>query len=382
MSARKIDPRSIVEYMQELPDPRVNRRRRHKLVDIVVIAICSTICGGESFVDMEDFGLAAKKWLKAFLELPGGIPSHDTFNRVFSALDPKEFSKSITAWTESLRVVLGQEIVAIDGKSVRRAIRQDKPLPHLVSAWASENGLTLGQIQVDEKSNEITAVPELLKLIDLKDCIVTVDAMGCQKKIAEQVQEKEADYVLALKGNQGAAHEEIKAFLDDAVPQDAPRKSSTPLPSHMDFFKTIDKGHGRIETRRYWQSTDISWFADKDEWPGLRSVGMVESVRRTKDTTSTERRYYMLSLDLDAETFARSVRQHWSIENSLHWVLDVVFGEDDSRARTAHAISNLGTLRRLALNMIKSTPHGKSSIRSRRLIASWDPSYLKKVLGI
>ena len=357
----------LLSILRELPDPRIERTRLHKFEDLLLIAICALLCGAESFEDMELFGDTKEPWLRTFLELPHGIPSHDTFNRLFAALDPQRFLDAFMRWTQSLRTALADEVVAIDGKALRRAIAAGQSPKVVVSAWAAGNGLVLGQRRVDDKSNEITAVPDLLRTLELSGCIVTLDAMGCQRRIAREIIEADAQYVLALKGNQGAAHKEIQSYLDAAI------VGADPTLAHCEH---IEKGHGRIETRRYWQSTDIGWFADRGKWEGLRSVGVVESVRDIRGQTSTERRYYLSSLELDVEKFARAIRSHWGVENQLHWVLDVVFGEDQSRARTGHAAENLATLRRWALNLLKAdTRKAKRSIKGRIKAAGWDHNY-------
>lgn len=374
-------PRPIVECFEDLPDPRMERTRAHKLIDILVIGLCSILTGGETFSDMELFGHARYAWLKTFLELPNGIPSHDTFNRVFSAIDPKGFLECFTRWVQGLCKALG-DVVAIDGKALRHALDAGESLPYIVNAWASENGLVLGQVRVDDKSNEITAIPELLRVLDLKGCIVTVDAMGCQKTIATDIIAGQADYVLALKENHATVHDEFKQFLDDRVPPASSPSIHASKGDTIDSFQTVDKGHGRLEIRTYYQSTDIDWFQDKSLWTGLRSVGMVQSTRIIDGTQSVERRYYLSSLPLNAENFARAVRAHWGIENSLHWTLDVTFGEDRSRARTKHAAQNLATLRRIAVNLTKNDMSTKLPVRRRRLLAALDADYLLRLLGI
>jgi predicted transposase YbfD/YdcC len=375
-------PRTIVECFEDMPDPRIDRTRDHKLVDILVIGLCSLLTGGEGFTDMEVFGRAKLEWLKTFLELPSGIPSHDTFNRVFSALNPHRFLDCFVSWVQGLCTALAGEVVAIDGKALRRALNEGAPIPYIVSAWASENGLALGQVKVDDKSNEITAIPELLRALELKGCIVTIDAMGCQKEIAAQIADQKADYVLALKGNHATVHEEVQEFFTDAVAPCALEPARTVAPGTMDFHQTTEKDHGRIETRRYWQSTDIDWFQDKALWKDLRSFGMVESIRRIKRKNTIERRYYLSTLPLDAKTFAKAVRQHWGVENPLHWVLDVVFREDQSRARSRYAAQNLATLRRIALNLIKKNPRQRVSQRQKRILAALDTRFLEQLLGL
>jgi predicted transposase YbfD/YdcC len=379
----KSAPGGLITFFLDLPDPRIDRTRSHNLIDILVISICTLVCGGDSFNDMEEFGNAKHDWLKTFLELPNGIPSHDTFNRVFAALDPKRFLECFLRWTQSLRTAVSGEIVALDGKALRRALDQGQALPYVVSAWAVSNGLVLGQLKVAEKSNEITAVPELLRALELKGCIVTLDAMGCQKKIAKQIIDSDADYVLALKGNHETVHEEVKSYLDDAIRvQAADRAAGRAGLPELVWSETVEKDHGRFEIRRYWQSESIDWFADLKKWKGLRSVGVVESVREVKGESSTERRYYLSSLKSDIALFSKAVRGHWGVENQLHWQMDVSFGEDQSRARTRHAAENLATLRRLALNLLKRDKTKKRGIRGKQKIASWHHPYLLHILGI
>jgi predicted transposase YbfD/YdcC len=376
---------SLVAHFAVIVDPRVERTRDHKLVDILVMAICTLLCGGETFYDMEEFGHAKLDWFKTFLQLPNGIPSHDTFNRVFAALNPREFLDCFLRWTQGLRETIAREIVSIDGKALRRAYDKKENLKYIVSAWAQENGLVLGQLKVEDKSNEITAVPELLRVLELSGCIVTLDAMGCQKKTAKEIKEADADYVLALKGNQETVHREVQQFLDDALAEQKTWRPAgvkpSPAAARLASYETVEKDHGRLETRRYYQSDRIEWFADRPCWEGLRSVGMVESIREIKGQRTIERRYYLSSLPLDVQLFARAVRSHWNIENKVHWVLDVCFQEDQSRARSGHAAENLATLRRLALNMLKREKK-KRSIKGKMLNASWDHAYLLKLLGI
>lgn len=377
---------NLVEQFKDLPDPRVNRTKDHSLVDILVIAVCTLLCAGESFNDMEDFGKAKEDWFRTFLTLSNGIPSHDTFNRLFAALDPKEFLECFLRWTQSVRQAVHQEIVAMDGKALRRAMNKEENLKYVVSAWAESNNMVLGQLKVSDKSNEITAVPELLRVLELSGCIVTLDAMGCQKSIAREIIESDADYVLALKGNQETVHQEVKSFLDDTISQaQAPRQPAVPLPkaaAMLAQMQTVEKDHGRIETRCYYQSDQLDWFADLAKWEGLKSVGVVESTRELDGVKTTERRYYLSSLPLNVELFARAVRGHWGVENKVHWVMDVCFGEDQSRARTGHAAENLATLRRLALNLLKKESTKKRGIKGKQLNASWNHAYLLKLLGI
>jgi predicted transposase YbfD/YdcC len=379
-------PHSLVTHFQNLADPRVNRTKDHDFIDILIIALCTLLCAGETFNDMEDFGRAKQDWFKTFLSLRNGIPSHDTFNRVFAALDPKGFLDCFLRWTQSVRQAAPQEIVALDGKALRRAMDKDQNVKYIVSAWAAGNGLVLGQLKVADKSNEITAVPELLRVLELSGCIVTTDAMGCQKKIAKEIVEADADYVLALKGNQEKVHEEVKSFLDATLEErNRKRPKGALVPKGVETlqeFSTVEKDHGRIETRKYYQSDYLDWFADKGKWENLCSVGVVESTRELDGKTTLERRYYLSSLKLNAETFARAVRGHWGVENKLHWVMDVCFGEDRSRAREGYAAENLATLRRLALNLLTGEKTKKRGIRAKMLNASWDHPYLLRLLGV
>ena len=375
-------PQSLVERLGEIEDPRVNRQKRHLLVDVLTVGLCSMLTGGEGFNDMALFAKARFDWLKKFLKLPHGIPSHDTFNRVFSAIDPHCFLDCFVRWVQSVCPALDGDIVAIDGKALRHALNEGGTLPYIVSAWAAKSRLTLGQVKVDDKSNEITAVPELLAALWLRGCIVTVDAMGCQKEIAAKIVEKGADYVLALKGNHATVHGEVALFFEDAVAPCATSPAGSVTPGTMDFHETVEKDHGRHETRRYWLSTDIKWMQDRKLWKNLASFGMVESIRRVKGKCSIERRYYLTTLPLDAKKFAEAVRGHWGVENPLHWCLDVIFREDQSRARTKHAAQNLAMLRRIALNLIKRNPKEKVSQRQRRILAALDTEFLEELLGI
>lgn len=372
-------PQSLIDCFGGLSDPRMDRTRCHKLIDIVLIGFCATLAGAEGFNDMEWFGKSKEAWFRTFLELPNGIPTHDTFNRVFQAIDPKAFCDCFLRWTQGVRSALSGEVVAIDGKALRRAVDKGAggALPYIVSAWAADNGLVLGQVKVEDKSNEITAIPALLRELELAGCIVTIDAMGCQKKIAREIIEADADYVLALKGNHETVHAEVKGYLDDAIC----RWQNNPETDELDFMETIDKDHGRIEIRRFWQSDKVEWFAGLEKWEGLKSFGAVESVRDVGGVVTTERRYYLLSLTRSVRTFAKASRQHWGVENNVHWLLDVTFKEDDSRARTGHAAQNLATLRRLALNALKREK-SKTSMRIKVKKAGWSNDYLLALLGI
>ncbi len=366
---------SLVAHFSIIEDQRINRTKEHNLVDILVVSVLAMLCGAEHFTEFEMFGKARRGWLKGFLSLPNGIPSHDTFRRVFMLLDPAKFSECFRNWTESLRESIPEEIVAIDGKTARRtrsAARGTKPI-HVVSAWAMENGLVLGQFKVDEKSNEITAIPELLRVLELSGCIVTIDAMGTQKAIATEIRNADADYVLALKGNHETVHDEVRSFLLDA------KARSFEGVAH-EFLETVDGDHGRIETRRYWITGDVGWFGDLGLWEDLRSFGMVERIRDIDGVVTTETSFYLCSIAPKAELFAKAARGHWSIENSLHWVLDVCFDEDQSRARSGYAAQNLNILRHITLNLLKADKSAKCGIKSKRKLAGWNPTFLLGLL--
>ncbi len=366
---------SIEAHFKGLPDPRYHNKK-HKLVDIMTIAICASICGADTFKQIEDFGKAKIKWFQRFLELPFGIPSHDTFGRIFAAIDPKDFQRSFIDWVQAVQDVLSGQTIAVDGKTLRRSFdtSSDKKAIHMVSAWASENGFVLGQIKTEEKSNEITAIPQLLKMLELSGCIVTIDAMGCQKKIAKTIIKKGADYLFSLKGNHSELHDDVKVFFEGCL-----KDKFKDVP--YDFHETVDGNHGRIETRKFWTVSDINWLYGKRLWDGLKTIGMVESERQTGGETSKERRFFISSLDSDAKAFGKAVRNHWGIENSLHWTLDIAFREDESRIRKDNAPENFAVLRHIALNLLKAEKSFKGSIKTKRLMAGWETSYLEKVIG-
>lgn len=368
-------PLKISNYFLELEDPRIERKKLHNLRDIIIIAICAVICGADGWNDMEEYGESKREWLETFLELPNGIPSHDTFNRVFSLLPPKQFQKCFVRWIKDISVATKGDVVAIDGKTLRRSgsnTKRKKPL-HMVSAWAKSNGMVLGQIKTEEKSNEITAIPELIKTLEMEGCIVTIDAMGCQKEIAAGIVDKGADYILALKGNQRSLHDDIKLFFEDA------RKAEN-KDIEKDYHKTVDGDHGRIETRKYWTIKDVDWVNERHEWKKLKMIAMVESTRCVGDEKTKQIRYYISSLEGSAKEFGDAVRGHWGIENSVHWILDVAFREDESRIRDRKGAENFAILRRMALNLLKQEQSVKKGIKIKRLRAGWDNDYFKKVL--
>ncbi|MCA1838435.1 MAG: ISAs1 family transposase [Actinobacteria bacterium] len=370
---KKASP-ALIDHLAGLEDPRIERQKRHKLGDILVIAVCAVLCGAESFPAIEDFGQVRYAWLKQFLELPNGIPSHDTFNRVFRVLDPVQFQACFLNWMQAVADETQGEVVAIDGKTLRRSFDKSsaKRAIHMVSAWATENGVVLGQCKVDDKSNEITAIPELLELLALKGCIVTIDAMGCQRAIAQQIVEDQADYVLALKENQPTLHQAVEQFLVTGPEADAHR-------TQCEYYDQHEHGHGRTESRCYWITDDLPELGGGQPWPGLRSIGMVEATRTLAGQTTIEQRFYLTSLAAEAQVFARAVRNHWGIENGLHWTLDVTFREDQSRLRKGHGPENFAVLRHIALNLLRQEPSQKSLPR-KRLACALDPDYLLKVL--
>ncbi len=365
---------ALLDHFASLPDPRIARHRWHKLSDILVIAVCAVLCGAESFPAIEDFGHEREEWLKQFLELPEGIPSHDTFNRVFRLLDPVQFQACFLSWMQAVVEATVGEVVAIDGKALRRSFEKGtaKRAIHMVSAWATANGVVLGQRKVDTKSNEITAIPELLDLLALTGCIVTIDAMGCQRAIAQKIVAQGADYVLALKGNQPTLEQAVERFFVTGPAAEAHRTASA-------YADQTEQGHGRVETRCAWISDELDAELTAAAWPGLRSLGMVEATRTLGGETTVEQRFYLTSLQPDAPLFARAVRNHWGIENRLHWTLDVTFREDQSRLRTGHGPENFAVLRHIALNLLRQEPSTKSMPR-KRLACALNPDYLLKVL--
>ena len=365
---------SITEHFSGITEPRQSNKR-HQLLDIITIALCAIICGCDGWEQVEEFGEAKYVWFNSFLELPHGIPSHDTFGRVFSVIDPVEFQESFVHWMRAIQEATRGDVVSIDGKTLRRSHDRgagQAPI-HMVSAWASENQMVLGQVKTEAKSNEITAIPTLLRLLDVNGCIVTIDAIGCQKAIAAQIVDQQADYVLALKKNQGRLHEDIDLFFQEAGQSDFQDVD-------YGYHHTVDGDHGRIETRRYWTTSDVDWLPDKAKWKGLTTVAMVERERDINGSVSLETSYYITSLKNDPQRIAHAVRRHWHVENCLHWVLDVAFREDESRIRKDHAPQNCAVLQHIALNLLKKEQSKRRSIKTKRLRAGWDNQFLENVL--
>jgi predicted transposase YbfD/YdcC len=362
-------------FFENLTDPRMERTKRHSLLEIIILAVCGTLGNANGWADIERYGKTKLSFFRTFLKLPNGIPSHDTFGRVFASLDPTGLMACIQQWLDALGAAVAGEVVAIDGKTLRGSFDTaagKNPL-HLVSAWACEARLTLGQVAVDAKSNEITAIPLLLELLDLKGRIVTIDAMGCQKDITSAIRAREADYVLAVKNNQPTLYQAIQeAFLAHAE-----NDYRDPL---LKRIKTVEQGHGRNETREYFIAKAPAELIRSGEWQDARSIGMVCRTREINGEETAEIVYYVSSLPAKVKQFAKAVRSHWGIENHLHWSLDVIFAEDRSRARKDHSPLNLGMLRRLALSILRKDTSVKDNLRGKRLRAGWDDEVLLKIL--
>jgi predicted transposase YbfD/YdcC len=369
---------SITEHFASLEDPRIERTKLHQLLDIIVIAICAVICGADDWVEVELFGNAKLTWLRTFLELPNGIPSHDTFGRVFGRLKAEQFQQCFLAWIQAVSELTHGQVIAIDGKVLRGSCDRvlGKAGIAMVSAWATANHLVLGQVKVDDKSNEITAIPKLLQVLEIAGCIVTIDAIGCQTEIAQAIVDQDAEYVLAVKENQGHLYEDVKGLFDAAQEVQFKEVPHT-------YAKTTDKDHGRLEIRQCWTISDaalVSYLRNHAGWRNLRTIAKVVSERRTNGETTLETRYFISSLDGDAQRLLNAVRGHWGIENALHWVLDLAFDEDHHRLRKDNGPANFAVLRHIALNLLKQERTVKAGIKAKRLKAGWDEPYLLKVL--
>ena len=373
MKTPTIPTTSIIAHFSSIEDPRVDRRKRHELKDIFFIALCASICGADGWVAIETFGKAKEAWFTKLLSLKNGIPSHDTFGNVFSLIDTEEFCHCFSRWVDDLRQISKSDIISIDGKCLRRSLdtSSSKAPIYMVSAWSSRNQLVLGQQRVDDKSNEITAIPKLLSQLDISGSVVTLDAMGCQTKVAEEIINSKADYMLSLKGNQGSLHDDVTCFFES--------KHTSPSVG----FTSNDGGHGRIEQRSVKASSDIEWLKKRHpHWQGLRSIVAVTALRECNNgNTSEETRYFISSLDAtDPSRLGYIIRAHWGIENNLHWVLDYAFDEDSNRARKGNSAANMAVIRHIALNLIKADTSSKIGIKNRRLKAGWDNDYLEKLL--
>ena len=376
----KLKPKiTIADHFADLEDPRIERTRRHQLIDIITISICAVICGADTWVDIESYGRSKYEWLNKFLELPNGIPSHDTIARVFSRLKPEQFQKCFLNWIQSISCFNPGEVIAIDGKTLRHSYDRggDQKAIHMVSAWATSQRLVLGQVKVDKKSNEITAIPALLKVLELNGSIVTIDAMGCQRSIVKLIIEQGGDYVITLKKNQPSLYARVEELFKQAISQGFSGFT------HTAYSPKQENNHGRSEIRNHLMLSDIKYLIDPDnQWEKLQSIGMIESVRMVKGKTTIEIRYYISSLPNNAQKFGESVRSHWGIENSLHWVLDVGFREDDCRIRKDNAPQNFAILRHISLNLLNQEKTSKTGAKNQRLRAWWDDDYLTKILAV
>jgi len=368
--------RGLLRFFDELEDPRMERTKRHSLQDILFIALSAVICGADSWTEVEMFGWAKREWLRQYLALPNGIPSHDTFGRVFSRLDPQTLERCFSKWMTALAEASAGRLVSIDGKTLRRSFDKatNRAAIHMVSAWCDTNRLVLGQLATEEKSNEIKAIPQLLKMLDVRDAVVTIDAMGCQKAIAQEIVQQGGHYLLQVKDNQPGLHALMKGTFDELTGRGIEGV-------RYDFHEQTDAGHGRIETRRLWVTDWTDWYADRKEWANLNSFVCLETVRTVNGLTSRERHYYISDLaGQSAQTMLRYVRGHWGIENKLHWSLDVTFREDTLRNRIGHSAENFSRIRRLSLNLLRREKTCKASLKSKRMRAGLREDYLARVL--
>lgn len=367
-------PSDLLEHLSVIRDPRIDRNKKHDLHEMLFVAVCAVISGAEGWSDIVEFAESKEQWLRRFVKLDNGIPVDDTFARVLSRISPSALQESFVSWTRAVCRLTDGEVVALDGKTARRSHNRrsgEGPL-HCVRAWATGAGMALGQVSTEAKSNEITAIPRLLRQLELKGAIVTIDAMGCQRAVAEQIVEQGADYVLSVKANQPGLHEAIRDFFETAYAHEFANVELT-------YHEQVEGGHGRIETRRCWACSDLQSLPLPEQWRGLRSIAMVESEREAEGKSTRERRYFISSLPPEAEPIARAVRAHWEIENGLHWVLDVTFREDESRIRRGYGAENFSTLRTVALNLLKQEP-SKRSIRKKRVRAAFSDDFREDIL--
>lgn len=362
---------AALDIFGELTDPRQQGKVKYPLNEIILVALCASICGADTFIEFVEFGEAKIDFLRRLLPFSNGIPSHDTFGAVFSNIDRKQFSELFIKWVRALQSEI-PGLVAIDGKTVRRSRNGDIPPIHIVSAWASDQNLVMGQIKTEKKSNEITAIPELLEMLTLKKALVSIDAMGCQKEIAGQIVSKKADYLLSVKRNQPTLYNELALVFE--------AHEAEMSPFQVFEKEYVDKDHGRIERRIYSVIWDVKNLEAQENWPELKCIGRVRAIREEKGKTSDEVRYFISSRKLEVTEFGKAVRSHWRIENSLHWVMDIVFRDDESRVRLRNAAANFVTLKHITLNMLKMLP-GKQSMRVRRKRASWDDEYLLRAIN-
>ncbi len=370
-------PAALIEtHFGSLRDPRAAGRIEHKLIDILIVSICGTISGANDFAAIAEYGRAKEEWLKTFLELANGIPSVDTFERVLARLKPEELQKCLMGWMQAVHEVTEGELLNVDGKTLRGAKEagNSRSLIHMVSVWSASQHLVLGQKKVGEKTNEITAMPPLLEMLAIRGCLVSIDAMGCQREIAKTIIEQGGDYVLALKGNQGNLYDNVREVFTSARQQDF-------KDLEHQFHSTSEEGHGRVETRRHWIMGNTESLIGAEKWAGLQSIGMVESECNVKGVISVEQRYYILSIESDVYRFSEAVRNHWSIENNLHWILDVAFSEDASQSCRGYSAENLAVIRHIGVNLLSRDKKTKVGVKTKRLKAGWNDNYLKDILS-